>query len=76
MEIAKMQELIDDDSAIIQLRENVKNVTQTQLDNGTATTNDYLTAVNAEDAARQNKILHEIQLLMTQYNAKTTSGAH
>jgi outer membrane protein TolC len=73
-EISKMQELITDDSNIILLRESVKNATQTQLDNGAATTNDYLTAVNAEDQARQNRILHEIQLLMAQYNKKTTSG--
>jgi outer membrane protein TolC len=71
-EIMKMQELITDDSDIIRLRENVKNATQTQLDNGTATTNDYLIAVNAEDQARQNRILHEIQLLMNQYNVKFT----
>jgi outer membrane protein TolC len=71
-EIMKMRELITDDSDIIRLRENVKNATQTQLDNGTATTNDYLIAVNAEDQARQNRILHEIQLLMNQYNVKFT----
>ncbi|GHT25193.1 transporter [Bacteroidia bacterium] len=73
-EITKMQELIADDNAIIQLRENVKKSAQTQLDNGTATTNDYLTAVNAEDNARQSRILHEIQLLMYLYNMKTTLG--
>jgi len=73
-EITKMQELIADDNTIIQLRENVKSATQTQLDNGTANTNDYLTAVNAEDQARQNRILHEIQLLLAQYNAQTTTG--
>ena len=69
-----MQELITDDSEIIKLRENVKNATRTQLENGTATTNDYLIAVNAEAQARQNLILHEIQLIMYQYNAKTTTG--
>ena len=47
---------------------------RTQLENGTATTNDYLIAVNAEAQARQNLILHEIQLIMYQYNAKTTTG--
>ena len=69
-----MQELITDDSEIIKLRENVKNATQTQLENGTATTNDYLIAVNAEAQARQNLILHEIQLIIYQYNVKTTTG--
>jgi hypothetical protein len=73
-EIMKMRELITDDSDIIRLRENVKNATQTQLDNGTATTNDYLIAVNAEDQARQNRILHEIQLLMNLYNLKFTNN--
>jgi outer membrane protein TolC len=73
-EIAKMQELITNDSEIITLRENVKNTAQTQLENGTATTGDYLIAVNAEDRARQNRIMHQIQLLMYQYSVKTTTG--
>jgi len=73
-EITKVQELIETDSDIISLRESVKNTTKIQLENGTATTNDYLISVNAEDQARQNLILHEIQLLMAQYNYQTTSG--
>jgi outer membrane protein TolC len=73
-EISKMQELIADDGEIIRLRENVKHAAQAQLENGTATTNDYLIAVNAEDQARQNRILHGIQLLMVQYNASITMG--
>jgi len=73
-DITKMQELIETDKSIITLRESVKNTTQNQLTYGTATTNDYLIAVNAEDQAKQNLILHEIQLLMTEYNAQTTAG--
>ena len=73
-EITKVQELIVTDNDIISLRESVKNTTKIQLENGTATTNDYLISVNAEDQARQNLILHEIQLLMAQYNYQTTSG--
>lgn len=73
-EITKVQELIETDSDIISLRESVKHTTKIQLENGTATTNDYLISVNAEDQARQNLILHEIQLLMAQYNYQTTSG--
>ena len=73
-EIAKMQELVADDDEIIRLRETVKKAAQTQLENGTATTNDYMIAVNAEDQARQNRILHEIQFIMAQYNAQTTIG--
>mgnify|MGYP001266277335 CR=1 FL=1 len=73
-DISKMQELIETDRSIITLRESVKNTTQNQLTYGTATTNDYLIAVNAEDQAKQSLILHEIQLLMTEYNAQTTAG--
>jgi outer membrane protein TolC len=73
-DITKMQELIETDKSIVTLRENVKNTTQNQLTYGTATTNDYLIAVNAQDQAKQSLILHEIQLLMTEYNAQTTAG--
>ncbi len=73
-DITKMQELIETDKSIITLRESVKTTTQNQLTYGTATTNDYLIAVNAEDQAKQSLILHEIQLLMTEYNAQTTAG--
>lgn len=73
-EITKLQELIATDDDIIQLRENVKNATKNQLENGTATTNDYISHINAEDQAKQNRLLHQIQLLMAQYNHKTTTG--
>ena len=73
-DITKIQELIKTDKSIVTLRESVKNTTKNQLTYGTATTNDYLIAVNAEDQAKQNLILHEIQLLMTEYNTQTTAG--
>jgi outer membrane protein TolC len=73
-EVTKMQELIETDNSIITLRESIKNTTKNQLENGTVTTNDYLTAVNAQDQAQQNLLLHQIQLLMAQYNYQTTSG--
>jgi outer membrane protein TolC len=73
-EIEKMENLILSDGEIIQMRGRIKTTTQNQLENGTATTNDYLIQLNAEDQARQNQILHQIQLLMAQYNYQTTSG--
>ncbi|MBD1421171.1 TolC family protein [Sphingobacterium chuzhouense] len=73
-EIAKLEELIQTDQDIVRLRESVKLSAQNQLAYGTTTTNDYLTYINAEDQAKQNLIIHEIQLLMAQYNFKTTSG--
>lgn len=73
-EISKIKELIESDRKIIQLREKVKFSAQNQLENGTVTVNDYLTHINAEDQAKLNLILHEIELLMAQYNFKTTAG--
>jgi len=73
-EIAKMQALIETDRSLITLRENIKKTAQNQLSYGTSTTNDYLMAINAEDQARQNLIIHEIQFLMTAYSYQTTTG--
>jgi hypothetical protein len=44
------------------------------LDNGIITASDYLTELDNEDTARQNLILHEIQLLQAQNNLRITSG--
>lgn len=73
-ELSKLQELVSTDQEIIQLRTRIKQTFYAQLSNGTINSNDYLREVNAEDQARQNKILHEVQLLLAQYNQKTTTG--
>lgn len=72
--INKYGDLLKSDDEIITLREKVKNTSIAQLENGVITTSDYLREVNAEDQARLNKIVHEIQLLSTQYNNKYTVG--
>ena len=73
-EINKLQELLKTDDQIVELRVSVKNTASVQLENGVITTNDYLKEINAEDQARQNRLLHEMQLLMAQYNYQNTSG--
>lgn len=73
-EVSKYQALIDTDNQIIALREKVKTTANTQLEFGTLTVNDFLTYVNAEDQARQNLLLHRIQLLMAQYGYLVTVG--
>jgi len=71
-DIGRILKLIETDKNIVSLRESVKTSTQNQLLHGTATTNDYLLAVSAEDLARQNLLLHEIALLMEQYGRQLT----
>ena len=67
-EIDKMQQLVQTDSEIIDLRVKIKEAARAQLENGVITSNDYLREVNAEDQARQTQIAHQLQLLQAQIN--------
>lgn len=73
-EINKLKLLLNTDDEIVQLRTSIKSRAQVQLENGVITTNDYLKEISAEDQARQNKILHEIQLLLALYTQQYTTG--
>ncbi len=73
-EILKLEELLDTDDEIVALRSTIKQTALNQLENGVINTNDYLREVNAEDNARQIKLLHKIQLRMAQYSVLTTLG--
>jgi outer membrane protein TolC len=70
----QFDDMISQDQQIIALRTSVKNAAVAQLENGVITSHDYISQVNAENQARQNLALHEIQLLQIQYNSKNTSG--
>jgi len=74
IEAAQYNDLIHQDEEIIALRASVKKAAVGQLENGVITSHDYISYVNAESLARQNLILHEIQLLQVQYNNRNTSG--
>jgi len=73
-EVTKLQELIKKDVEIITLRTRIKSTALVQFENGVINSNDYLREANAEDQARQNQALHEIQLLLTYYTQQNTSG--
>ncbi len=73
-EIDKLEKLIDKDRQILSLREKIKLTASAQLENGVMTANDYLLELNSESQARQNLVLHELQLLNAQINLKTTLG--
>ncbi|SFW79054.1 TolC family protein [Chitinophaga sancti] len=72
--VNKYQQLMSADEAIIKLRNQVKTAAIAQLENGVITGNDFLKEVNDENLARQNKSLHEMQWLLSQYNQQTTTG--
>jgi len=67
-------ELVKKDDAIVRLRESVKKASSAQLENGVLSAHDYIIEVNAEDEARQNRILHQMQLLQAQYSYQNTMG--
>ena len=69
-DLDKIQNLIDKDNELIELRKNIKTASLAQLENGVINTNDYLREVTAEEQAILTKITHEIQYLLTQYNLK------
>jgi outer membrane protein TolC len=73
-DITKLQQFLKLDDEIIPLRESIKKAALAQLENGVINSGDYLREINAEDNARQNKILHEIQLLLAQYKVVNTTG--
>lgn len=69
-EIQKNRDLLKYDDEIISLRNNVKKSTEAKVANGTKTVTDLMNDVNAEDLAKQDKIQHEIELLLSVYNLK------
>lgn len=73
-EISRYDELLKSDREIVALRKSVKDAAAAQLENGTITSGDFLVKQNAEDQARQNLVLHEIQLLLAEYSQLTTTG--
>ena len=73
-DITRYQQLIANDDEIVSLRESVSKTSGVQLQNGVITANDYLLDINAASSARQDRSVHEIQLLLSQYNHQTTAG--
>jgi outer membrane protein TolC len=72
--ITKLMKLQESDAEIIRLKQQVKEATAAQLENGVIMASDYLREVHAEDAAKQMQILHHLQLLQALLNYSTTAG--
>ena len=68
--IKNLQALLNTDDDIIRLRENIKKVAVSKVENGTLTVADLIREINAENQAKQLKSLHEIQLIKRLYEVK------
>jgi outer membrane protein TolC len=73
-EIDKYNQLVQSDSAIINLRTSIRENAALQLSNGIITSNDFIREQNAESQAMLNQKLHEVSLLQAQYNYKIITG--
>ncbi|PXV67372.1 outer membrane protein TolC [Dysgonomonas alginatilytica] len=73
-EVKRNRDLLKYDDDIITLRNNVKKSAEVKVANGTLTVTDLMREVNAEDLAKQDKIQHEIELLLSIYNLKYTTN--
>lgn len=73
-EIKRNRDLLEYDDEIISLRNNVKKSAEIKVANGTLTVTDLMREINAEDLAKQDKIQHEIELLLSIYNLKFTTN--
>lgn len=73
-DIARLQDLLQKDQQQIVLRESIRQTAENQLDNGIITSTDYLVELNAENQAKLNQAIHQLQLQLAQANYKVTSG--
>jgi outer membrane protein TolC len=69
-EIDKYHELLQLDDEIIALRKAVKQSTEAKVAGGTSNTTDLMRDVNAEQMAKQDRSVHEIELTKAIYHLK------
>lgn len=73
-EIEKLNSLIVADKELIELRNQIKNTSLVQLNNGVITANDYLKEVNEYDQANQLLIQHQTQVVQSKLQYHLTKG--
>lgn len=65
-EVVRLERQIERDEQIADLQARILQQLRAQLEEGVITSADYLSQVNAELAARQNLVLHQVELLKVQ----------
>ena len=70
--IDKMQRVMVADNEIIKLRTSIRKAAESKLQNGVVDVNDLLREITAEGIAKMTKTVHEIELLKSIYDLKTT----
>ncbi|MFY8021376.1 MAG: TolC family protein [Bacteroidia bacterium] len=73
-EINKLKELLETDEELLQLRKDIKKTSEVRMQNGLIGAIEYINDLNQEEISRQNKYIHENQLLMAIYQYQLISG--
>jgi outer membrane protein TolC len=73
-DITRLRELVRYDDRIVALRQNVLHSSEAKMAGGTLSGSDLARDINALEAARQDRILHQMELLVAIYNLKFTTN--
>lgn len=73
-DIVRYRKLMETDNEIIRLRTSVRKATESKLNHGIIAANDLIKVIGNENAARQMRSLHEIELLKAMYDLKITQN--
>lgn len=73
-EINKYQTIISKDNEIVGKRKEILKVASSQLENGAITSTEYITELNAENAAELNLLLHQVQRALAKVQYNTLAG--
>jgi len=73
-EIEKIESLIKSDRELISIREKMTQNSSEKLKNGTLSSSDYVSDLNAEKQAKINLEIHKLQLVQSGINHLTISG--
>lgn len=73
-EIEKQKAIVAKDKEIVQLKEKITQAYQLKYKNGVASMSDLINSIYKESEARNEESLHQVQLLLAQYNYRNTAG--
>lgn len=74
VEIEKFRKTMQDDEEIIRHQILIRKAAEMKVENGTLSVSELMQAINAEEAAKRAKSLHEIQYLLSLYSLKHTTN--
>ncbi len=69
-EVRRFIRVLEDDRRIVTLRENIRKTTEAGVENGTKNASDLISQINQETAAKQQLLLHEVEMLKSLYELK------